>query len=459
MARVALVVTLATLLTFDVLAGTARAEPREQVWLAVSDLHLDIFDRSPDPTAYGADTNMALFTSAVREMKRAVHDPPVILLPGDFLMHGFALEAAANGGLPNALGVRTMRVIAAELRRTFPNAQFAIALGNNDVPCGDYRTAAGSEYMQTIARIWQPSIDRKGASPEFAALFARGGFYTARLPARGLRLVVLNTVVFSSEYRGDCSSEGSNLASDEMRWLSRTMHATPPGTRNVVMMHIPVGIDAFSTEYTRGLLTWRFLEPRYDGEIVNALRSLHDPAAFAIAGHEHRFDIGFAGATPMLILGSLSPVYGNNPTFYALHVGADGSLMDVDTYAYDETARSWHEVASFDRLWSISQLSGASFARIHVELRNSASMRRRWDRQTHGWPPYPLGSEGTWEGDWRVAWCAQDLLTRDFERCAGTEPRRTLVLSLFALCIAAAVGVPIFVLRRLRNERRDIDVV
>ena len=65
---------LAALLAFGRAALPAGAAS-EQVWLALSDVHLDIFARSSHPSSYGFDTNVALLESAVAQMKRTVRRP------------------------------------------------------------------------------------------------------------------------------------------------------------------------------------------------------------------------------------------------------------------------------------------------------------------------------------------------------------------------------------------------
>lgn len=230
-------------------------------------------------------------------------------------MHNFREQAAHNGAAPDEAGIRTMRWIAVALERAFPTAQFAIPLGNNDIPCGDYKSDDGSTYLGTLARVWNPLVNRDGAAPGFAASFVRGGYYTLRLPVRGMRLVVLNTVLLSSEYRGECAGDHNQAASEELAWLRTTLRDTPRGTRNVVMMHVPPGYDAFSTDYVRGFLSWPFLKRRYNAELVGALAAPADRVAYAIAGHAHRFDFRLAGTVPVIVLGSLSPIYVNNPAF------------------------------------------------------------------------------------------------------------------------------------------------
>lgn len=438
------------------LAGRPVSAQGEQVWLTVSDVHLNLFDRSIKPSPNATDANRALFKSALEQMKRAVHHPAIVLLPGDFLMHNFREQAAHNGVAPDEAGIRTMRWIAVALERAFPTAQFAIALGNNDIPCGDYKSDDGSTYLGTLARVWNPLVNRDGAAPGFAASFVRGGYYTMRLPVRGMRLVVLNTVLLSSEYRGECAGDHNQAASEELAWLRRTLRDTPRGTRNVVMMHVPPGYDAFSTDYVRGFLSWTFLKSRYNAELVGALSAPADRVAYAIAGHAHRFDFMIAGTVPVIVFGSLSPIYGNNPAFYTMRVLPNGLLHDIDVYPFDESILNWLRPRSFDRTWRVRRIDAVSLSQLHALLGNSPAARAEWDEQATGWPTDLTVARGTWQADrWRISWCAQTFLIAKFARCAGIE-RRIRIAQMFVGVIVAAVALTMLVviLRRPIGDQR-----
>lgn len=443
------------LLLAAVLMGQAPSPARAQVWLAASDIHLDPFDRSPFPSRFDEDANRTLFLAALAQMKRTVPDPALVLLPGDFFAHRFARRVHANpgAGTPDEAGIATMREIASAFGRTFPHAQFAIALGNNDAPCGDYRSANGSAYLAAIARIWEPLVNRGGAAPGFAVSFARGGYYTAKLPGGGLRLVVLNAIPLSNEYTGNCGNDATHSASDELAWLQSVLRSPPDGERNVVVMHIPPGYDAFATQYVHGFVAWRFLKRAYDTALVNMLAAPASRVAYAIAGHAHRFDFRLAGGVPIVVLGSISPIYDNNPAFYALHV-AGGSLRDVDVFAFDIWTQEWTGPRSFDRTWGVGRMNAAALAKLHARLGSDPALRAQWDEQANGWPSYRV-LRPTWGRWWRVSWCAQNLFTPHFDECAGIRRRvevlRIVVTAGLAALAAALLAIVLLVRRRTRR--------
>jgi sphingomyelin phosphodiesterase acid-like 3 len=340
-----------------------------------------------------------------------------------------------------------MNNIAEILGRAFPNAQFGIALGNNDTPCGDYASGDGSAYQSALARIWAPLVDRRGASPQFAASFGRSGYYSATLPVPGLQLVALNTVLFSSRYRGNCGRGDGAAADRQISWLADTLARSR--ARNVVMMHIPPGFDAFSTEYVGGLVALPFLNAQENRRLIAALSTSRDRVAYAVAGHTHHFDLRVAGGVPVVVFGSLSPIFGGDPAFYVLRVFPDGSLHDIETHSFDEARQSWLPARDFDRMWGVTRIDGASAAALHARLASDPQARETWD-QVAGSGAGFAGISPAWQRRmWRVAWCAQDLRIPNFAQCANIEGRGRLFLFvvLIAVLLAAAAGATTLVIR------------
>lgn len=418
----------------------AAASAGAQTWLLVSDVHLDPFDRRTHPSLFGSDTNVALFRSAMAEMRRRVPDPAVVLIPGDFLAHDFARRAARNGVGAQAAAVSTMAAIANAFDRAYPRARFAIALGNNDAPCGDYHSALQSAYARSVARIWAPLVNRAGSAADFESSFAANGSYVAALPLRDLRLVVLDDVPYASPYLGDCGADGRRDPVRQDDWLARTLDATPPQMRNVVMMHVPPGYDPLATEETRGFFPWPFLTPAANAAVSGALSDPNRRVSFAIAGHAHRFDFRLAGDVPIVVFGSLSPVYHNNPAFYALDVAADGTLLDVRAFAFDEWTQSWQPARSFDAKWQVTSLDAPALAGLHQRLERDRALRRAWDASSSGWPSNWSIAWSTWGERWRIPWCAQVHLDGRFAACAGLSAR-AFVFRLGLVALAACAGL------------------
>ncbi|HEY3674413.1 MAG TPA: metallophosphoesterase [Candidatus Tumulicola sp.] len=435
-----------------VLLGVA---PKSDVWLVVSDIHLNPFDRSPQPAPYRRDGNAALLKSLVTAMHAAAPDPAVIVLPGDFLAHHFDMRAHARRESADAAGLRAMAEIAGALGRAFPRSRFAVALGNNDIPCGDYRTDFGTPYARALSAIWAPLL-RRGAAAQASAELANAGYYALK-PFDGTRIVVLDTVVYSQMQRGACAGSTASSPQRQLDWLQATLPNVPSGVRNVLLMHVPPGYDAFSTQFARGFLAWPFLRSPWNARLVQTIADPRNRVAFAIAGHTHRFDVRAAGDVAIAVFGAASPIYDNNPLFYVARVGSDATLRDVRSYAFDETTQRWTGPHDFDAMWNVDGIDARTVRALHERLGRDEQMRSLWGDASNGWPSYGSGMSGMWRARWRIAWCAQVELGDGFERCAGIAKRvaftRIGVLA-GALLALAALGLLITVIVRTTVKRR-----
>lgn len=453
--------TLGFMLALLVLAAPARAAAArssgDQTWLVLSDIHLDPFDRDEYPARVGSDTNLALFDRAIVQMRHFVPNPSVVLLPGDFLAHGFPekVRTGAPASTVADAALQTMRHVASSLGKIYPHAHFAIAMGNNDASCGDYRSDAGDQYLRRLAHVWEPLVDRDGSAPDFVRSFSAGGYYAAELPVRGLRLLVLNTVVMSSQYRGNCEIAMPGVAANELTWLRTELEATRADTANVVMMHIPPGYDPVSTQYAHGFLAWSFLKDADNAKLLKLLANKSGRVRYAIAGHLHKVDFRLNGGVPILIFSSLSPVYRNNPAFFTMHVAADGSIDDIDTYAYDEWSGDWADgPRSFDAKWKLPRIDAKSLGVLHARLGTDESLRAQWAFGSVAWPSNPDFKWAQWTGRWRIPWCAQVVFGAGYAQCANIEGRVTALRGVLVMAAVGLAFVVILLVRRLRRGPR-----
>jgi hypothetical protein len=443
---------LSTLLLAIVLLGAAG---RDDVWVVASDIHLNPFDRSGRPSPDRRDGNAVLLASLVRAMRAAAPHPSLVVLPGDFLAHHFDLRAHEHRVAGDSAGLHAMATVAGALGRAFPESRFAVALGNNDAPCGDYRTDFETPYSRALAQIWAPLIVR-GAGAAAPVQLARDGYYALR-PFDGVRVAVLDTVVFSQMRQPACGGSAAASEQRQIDWLDATLPAAPPGVRNVLLMHVPPGYDAFSTQIARGFLAWPFLRSPWNAQLEQTIANPRNRVAFAVAGHTHRFDLRLAGDVPVAVFGAVSPIYENNPVFYVLHVGPDATLRDVDFYAFDESAQRWIGPRRFDAMWNVAGIDATTVRALHDRLGRDASMRASWGAASNGWPERGSAMSGMWRARWRIAWCAQVELTSGFEDCAGIGRRVALArlgVLAGALAALAALGLLIGVIVRTAAKRR-----
>lgn len=381
-------------------------------------------------------------------MRRVEPNPKVVVIGGDFLSHHFARDVDGHTRVAAAAKAEMAR-IARTFSKAFPHAQFLITLGNNDDACGDYSTAPNTAYLAALARIWAPLVNRSGASPNFVREFSHAGYYTSRLPFTNGRGVVLNDVYWSFVYHG-CGQGSGNVGAQQLVWFSRTL-ADSKTTNNVVLMHIPPGVDENSTLLARRFLIVPFLQGGTESEFERIVSSNVQRVSFILAGHLHQNEFRLVGGAPVLVIPALSPIYRNNPAFLRLQVRDDGTLQDYQQFAYMIGSDAWMQVVDFDRAFGVDAFTAASVRAIHDRLARDESLRETWSSAMVGGAPDLRATPQTW----RAFWCAQTFSTSEYAACAGDQRRVVAFGVAVGLFIAIVlVGLVAIGLRLATQQRR-----
>jgi hypothetical protein len=410
-------------------------------WLFVSDVHLDPASQDPVPIAMGDDTNSALFVSALREMRAVDPDAPVVFITGDFFAHHFRYATSRA----------TMARIARAFGRAFPHAQFVIALGNEDSGCGDYRLAPDAPFLRETALDWQPLVDRHGEAPDFVRTFSHNGSYVTRLPF-GISAFVADDVFWSPWYRAGC---GGNRAQPDGT-LDAIARAFPPdgGRRRWVVAHIPPGIDAFSSVWvTHRLAAVPFLRPSAQDALIRLLSDERRGIALLLDAHTHKFAYRIAGASgkvqvPVLLIPSVSPYFGNAPSFLTVDVASDGTIRDARAHAYD--GRSWRDIGGLRSL-GLPAFTVPDLIALQSRLAQDPALRAVFARLYDGAAARPEIDER----DWRAYWCAATGLTpAAYRACVGSGGVGLLTARGIALIAIGATTFAVLVLAAALLVRR-----
>jgi len=413
-------------------------------WLFVTDIHLEPGRDGRRPASFGHDTNAALFAAALRKMHALDPAPPVVVISGDLLAHN----------IDRARASATAVAMAHDFDRVYPHAQFILTLGNDDSNCGDYAVAPNSPFLRDVARAWAPLVNRRNAAPHFLETFPRDGFYTATLPLRGTRAVVIDDVFWSPRYRSGCGP-ANGVSAVALKELARALPRTSGNAW--LFLHIPPGIDAFSTTHlTHGLAVVPFLDPGPRSELV-ALAG--DPArhvALVVAGHTHRFAYRIIGSAsndpvPMLLVPAISPIFGNTPSFLTADVALDGTVRNVEETSY--VHRVWRDVGGLGSL-GVRELSGVALRALQGRLAADRKLRAQFAALYSGDSSPEIN-----EGNWRSYWCAAtNFAAADFRACTeqggfSLLTSRGIAVSAVA-AILAVLAVAGGIALRLRGRRR-----
>ncbi|HUI84266.1 MAG TPA: metallophosphoesterase [Candidatus Binatia bacterium] len=361
---------------------------------------------------YGEDTNWWLLQSSLDQMRVTLPHPAFIMVNGDLLAHRFpqlwqnATHDDSREHYRNFV-LKTVEFIALQFRRRFPATKILLTPGNNDDDCGDYNIEAGGPFLHDTAGL---ARNLARADTQFAAFWQALGSYDMPHPAiRGMRIIALNTVFFSGNYRAlsfgsGCAPAESHAADDLFAWLeSRLSSARQAHEKIWLMFHIPPGMDGYST--LQKYLSARKQKPaEADGELCasslvpmwvpelsvrfeNLLEKYRDTILASFAGHTHTDDFRVMGPSGSFVLISppISPIYNQNPAYRTVVFAQDGSLLDSAVYylsnlpfAGGNTRPVWKREYDFSREWKTRRIDAASLAVLYGRIRSGQAESNEW---------------------------------------------------------------------------------
>jgi hypothetical protein len=394
------------------------ADPALAALLAKAPVHKwEAILSRPSSTAYspyGQDTNWALLQSALNAMRKAEPDPTLVMITGDLLAHGFPQKYAqalpdTNRDHYRVFVAKTVSFIALELRKRYSKSQILLTPGNNDDDCGDYNIEARGPFLSDTA--W--TIRRLArASGRFTEEWKSLGSYTLQPRGiRGLRIVSVNSVFFSNKYQSvsfadGCAAVQSDGPARTFSWLESTLSRAAQNREKVwIMMHIPPGIDGYSTMVSYrslsqaassgpGDLCSQAIVPMWKPfwtELFDRLIAQYPTTITAVfTGHDHTDDFrvihaGQAAQQFVLIDPPISPIYGQNPAFRIVTFAAGGSLTDQTTWyltnleaASTTVPGTWMPEYTFAAEWHRPRLDAAGLNSIYDEIRSNPDAGQRW---------------------------------------------------------------------------------
>lgn len=276
--------------------------------------------------AFGYDTNYPLLLKALSDAKTVAKEDQVdfVWVLGDFLGHHFrshyrkySLDASYAGYYTFQL--KTLAFVTHMLLASFPDKDVYPVLGNNDTLVGDYQLQPNGKALRDIATLWAPLIHSAKNHDAFLRYFPKAGYYEVTPTAMpDISIFALDSVIFSPKSRGKNVDAAST---QELDWLQSRLSAAKASHHKVFLaMHIPMSIDVYFTSHFR-LFTFFYL---WRTEVVKAYQALITENASIIAGifsgHIHStwfqwWDLGEDRTMALAGTGSISPVFGNQPSF------------------------------------------------------------------------------------------------------------------------------------------------
>jgi sphingomyelin phosphodiesterase acid-like 3 len=310
----------ACLLTSQLTFGQGK----HPVFLVISDTHIDT---SLQVTTYGSETGKDLWASTTDKIKDilATQKPGFIILLGDLPWH------AKRDSINQVKSARANTGFVLSSLRQLAEAEKVPLLyvpGNNDPQDGDYApfTALNNQtpfYLDMGHQAQWPVITARKAEIADTSLLKLGCYAAWPLGKKNkLKVIVLNTVIFTQSKKNPYSPEPGRQAADavsSLTWFEQQLDeaANQPV---LIAMHVPPGKDAYNNSgndfwsptlmYGSNTIQDAFLDLVYKHRehIVGLLGShTHMDAVKILTGRNNQY------SSFMLSVPSVTPDHNNNP--------------------------------------------------------------------------------------------------------------------------------------------------
>ncbi len=273
------------------------------------------------PASYGTDTNYPSLKSALSEASKRATEKHVnfIVVLGDYLAHDYLQNYSKYSGDTSPEGYqafvkKTLTFLTGEIGKTFPDQNVFMAVGNNDSYVDDYVSQPNGQFYKDMGNLWSSLVKDKNAQAAFQASFPVGGYYAVDVPNQvNLRLIVMNSVLFSAKAKGDVSQAANN----ELDWLAKELaDANAKGKKALIMLHIPAGVDVFASLRKKPFGIVELWKPEYSTRFQAMLKQYTGNISGILSGHFHMDFLQIVNqAIPVSGTPAISPVFGNNPGF------------------------------------------------------------------------------------------------------------------------------------------------
>lgn len=359
-------------------------------FLVLSDIH------------YGkGDTDESLWVNAQAEAQQLITKQKLkfVLLLGDLPAHGGDATSRSNN----------VQKVLHDLSSSMTIPVYYIP-GNNDALGGNYHSFTNANHQTPLSldsgKNWPTLNVSQSCSAAASAPCtldmgggASFGYYSA-LPAANLRLIALNSVIFSDRYVSDDGVSQTDATNQELNWLdtqlsdAETQHQTA-----IVAMHIPFGLDAYSDKSM-----WQSTDAlaRFLSIISN-----HQAIIKGIySGHTHMdeirrlYDTNKNLAALDISTPGITPDHANNPAMKTFAYDPNNfNLTDVFTY-YTTTNQS-----SVWQMYSFRQDYACGAQNIFFCARGFSTQDKKftdiydynYSARNPNFPAQPLGWQGIWD--------------------------------------------------------------
>jgi sphingomyelin phosphodiesterase acid-like 3 len=254
---------------------------------------------------------------------------------------------------------KTQSFVAGEFRQRFPTTDIYFSVGNNDSYHEDYATKPLGEFFKDMSNEWGSAIHHQRAREQMQHDFTTAGYYAVDIPQQhGLRLIVLNSNLFSTM--------APNLATDtakQFAWLEQQLQQARDLNQHVLIaMHIPVGVDVFSTLKKAPNQIVEMWRPENTTRFNEDLQEYGENISGMFSGHTHSdtlqvIELQNGHHIPFITTPSVSPIFGNNPGFKVFSYDTQTMyLEDYSTYFASLLTLVWQQEYNFDAIYQTDNI-------------------------------------------------------------------------------------------------------
>jgi hypothetical protein len=320
------------------------------------------------PASGKKDSNYALLKSALTQAAQA-GDYDYIVYTGDYLSHGFVDQPPLfirDPAKQKAFAAQTVAFVNWMIAKYYPGKTLIATLGNNDSNCYDYRLTPGGDIMPGV----EASLPVVANDPAALADFEAGGYYRTPHPTLANVDFLVLSIFWSDSWKNKCGTGSADPRAAQMQWLGKKLaDAQQNGRRAIILMHIPPGMDAFSSYKARGPGKTMWTS---DGKMLGQFQALASQYKAQLidgfAGHTHMDEYRvIADTAPIMAIRmgpSVTPSNGNRPAFTVVNYDTtDGSATDYSVSSYD-AINGWTAYSSFTTLYGFKRYSAANLQKL-----------------------------------------------------------------------------------------------
>lgn len=336
-------------------------------FIHLSDIHLD--DTLKGDIEHGEDTGLKLWASTKTKLASILdgpEPPSFVLYTGDLPAHydchsSCLLVKGSEDAKQHQMDLAAILTDLGDLVKA-NQIPFLYAPGNNDALAGDYYSFANKEGNTPFSLVDSaeypfPTLNASTpcgsppctvSNPDYDM-----GYYSAR-PIAGLKVVSLNSIIWGRNYFERDGTSHEDAGNTQMTWLAQELSdARDAGEKVYLMMHIPMGLDAYAVHKGKDTTwTWSHLPTAEDSwlnQFLTHTEEYQKEIAGVFYGHTHMdefrrlYDATGTKMTEVAISApGITPLHYNNPGFKVVSFDpTTKEVMDFETHYTHPNRHVW----------------------------------------------------------------------------------------------------------------------